>query len=66
MPLGQRDAQAVAHWRRMELLRHGFPPRLAARVARDERYDLHQLIELVREGCAPAAAVRILAPSSGA
>jgi hypothetical protein len=50
-------------WRRMELLRCGFPRSLAARVARDDRYDLHQLVELVQQGCAPALAVRILSPS---
>jgi hypothetical protein len=34
-------------------------------VARDERYDLHQLIELVEHGCSPALAVRILTPRDG-
>lgn len=51
------------NWRRMELLRCGFPRSLAARVARDERYDLHQLIELVQQGCSPALAVRIVSPA---
>ena len=40
----------------------GFPRGLAARLARDTRYDLHALIELVERGCAPALAERILAP----
>jgi hypothetical protein len=31
-------------------------------VAEDERYDVHELIELVEQGCAPALAVHILAP----
>jgi hypothetical protein len=31
-------------------------------VARDERYDLHELIALVEHGCAPALAVQILEP----
>jgi hypothetical protein len=31
-------------------------------VARDGRYDLQQLIELVEHGCSPALAVRILSP----
>jgi hypothetical protein len=62
----QRDAtQAVVHWRRVELLHSGFPRSLAARVAQDERYDLHQLIELVEHGCSPALAVRILSPLEG-
>jgi hypothetical protein len=65
MPAQQRDAEGVVNWRRMELVQSGFPPELAARVARDERYDLQQLIELVSEGCSPAAAVRILSPLEG-
>lgn len=61
----QGDKQAVTHWRRVELLQFGFPRPLAARVARDERYDLHELIELVRNGCPPALAARIVAPLDG-
>jgi hypothetical protein len=34
-------------------------------VARDERYDLHQLIELVERARSPALAVRILVPAKG-
>jgi hypothetical protein len=63
MPAKQRDTEAVVEWRRAELMQCGFPRQLAARVARDERYDLHQLIELVHEGCSPALAVRMLSPS---
>ena len=43
----------------------GFPPQLADRVARDERYELQQLIQLVHEGCSPALAVRVLSPLEG-
>jgi hypothetical protein len=43
----------------------GFGGRLAATLARDPRYDLHELIELVERGCEPALAVRILAPLEG-
>jgi hypothetical protein len=50
------------NWRQLELEQCGFAPPLAARVARHERYDLHQLIELVQQGCSPALAVRILSP----
>lgn len=49
-------------WRRDQLVRNGFPARLAARVARDRRFDLHALIQLVEQGCPPELAVRILAP----
>ena len=52
----------VASWRRAQLVGAGFPPPVAARIARDGRYDLHALLELVDRGCAPALAARILAP----
>jgi hypothetical protein len=52
----------VNRWRREQLVRSGFSFPLAARVARDPRYDLHQLIELVEQGCPPELAVRILGP----
>lgn len=49
-------------WRRRRLEQAGFSSLLAARVARDGRYDLHHLVELVEHGCSPELAVRILAP----
>ncbi len=52
----------VIRWRREQLAESGFPLQLAARLARDPRYDLHALIELTERGCAPEIAVRILAP----
>jgi hypothetical protein len=57
-----RDRESVKGWRREQLVRTGFPPRLAARLAADGEYDLHRLIELVEGGCPPELAVRILAP----
>lgn len=65
MPPKRRRGLEVVNWRQLELEQFGFPRSLAARVARDERYDLHQLIELVQQGCAPALAVRILSPLEG-
>jgi hypothetical protein len=58
----ERRAHAVTSWRRERLARAGFPPPLAARLAKDGRYDLHALVELVERGCRPEFAVRILAP----
>jgi hypothetical protein len=55
----------VFAWRRSQLVRSGFPPRLAGRVAHDRHYDLHLLIELVERGCPPELALRILAPLAG-
>jgi hypothetical protein len=55
----------VFAWRRSQLVRSGFSERLAAHVADEGRYDLHQLIELVEKGCPPELALRILAPLEG-
>jgi hypothetical protein len=55
----------VVRWRREQLVESGFPLPLAARLARDPRYDLHALIELAERGCDPDLAVRILAPVEG-
>jgi hypothetical protein len=52
----------IAVWRRGQLTSAGFALPLAARLARDPRYDLHALIELTERGCDPKLAVRILAP----
>jgi len=49
-------------WRRRQLEEAGFSPLLATVVARDSRYDLHGLLELLEHGCSPELAVRILAP----
>jgi hypothetical protein len=52
----------LVDWRKDVLVEAGFPARLAARIARDDRWDLHALLELVERGCPPALAVRVLAP----
>jgi hypothetical protein len=52
----------VTSWRRDRLADAGFALPLASRLARDGRYDLHALIELVEHGCPPELALRILAP----
>jgi hypothetical protein len=52
----------VDRWRREQLVLSGFPMTLATHVAKDPRYDLHRLIELVEQGCSPKLAARILAP----
>jgi hypothetical protein len=55
----------VVRWRREQLAHSGFSLPLAAKIAKDTRYDLHVLIELVERGCQPELAVRILAPLEG-
>ena len=52
----------VIRWRREQLVATGVSLRLVVGVAKDPRYDLHALIELVERGCPPPLAVRILAP----
>ncbi len=55
----------VVRWRREQLVQTGFASPLAAVIAKDSRYDLHALIELVEQGCQPELAARILAPLEG-
>jgi hypothetical protein len=56
------EAGGVVDWRRRQLTNAGFSLPLAAKVARDSRWDIHALIELVERGCPPDLAARILAP----
>ena len=58
----EHAARSVVIWRREQLVGAGFSLPDAARLAKDGRYDLHTLIELVERGCEPALAVRIFAP----
>ena len=60
----QETHQLVA-WRRNQLAAAGFKLPLATRMARDPRYDVHVLIELVERGCPADLAVRIAAPLDG-
>ena len=49
-------------WRTRRLVSAGFAADLAECLAREERVDLHELLELVDRGCPPRLAARILAP----
>jgi hypothetical protein len=62
----ERAASEVRRWRHEQLVASGFARPAAERLAEDERYDLHALIELVERGCPPELAERILAPLEGA
>jgi hypothetical protein len=62
----EQRGNEVVRWRREQLVGSGFPLPLAARLAKDGRYDLHALIELAERGCQPELAVRILAPDENA
>jgi hypothetical protein len=58
----ERRRPEVLRWRREQLVQSGFSLPLAVQLAKDPRYDLHALIELVELGCPPELATRILAP----
>jgi hypothetical protein len=58
----ENDGHDVVAWRRDQLVHAGYPLPLAARLANDAAFDLHELITLVERGCTPKLAARILAP----
>ena len=58
----ENDGHDVVTWRRGQLVLAGYPLPLAARLATDPGFDLHELITLVERGCPPELAARILAP----
>ena len=60
---GRQKGHDILRWRREQLVSSGFPLPLAARLAKDGRYDLHALIELTERGCRPDLAARILCPT---
>ena len=64
LPLNVSDPSAagVVPWRRRRLERAGFEAELADRLACDQQFDLHAVLELIDAGCAPRLAARILAP----
>ena len=62
LPILEPAGAEVNRWRREQLLLSGFPLPLAGTLAKDPRYDLHRLIELVERGCPAELAVRILGP----
>jgi hypothetical protein len=52
----------VIDWRRGVLRHAGFDSLLAHELAEDARIDLHDLLNMVDNGCPPELAARILAP----
>lgn len=50
----------IEHWRTEELERAGYSRRAAGRLAARHDVDLHRAVELVRRGCDPELALRIL------
>jgi hypothetical protein len=56
------DRSRWERWRAQRLRSAGFPGAVAESLAREDRVDLHELLELVDRGCPPCLAARILAP----
>jgi hypothetical protein len=57
--------EPVVAWRVRRLRAAGLGPVMAAEIAADCGYDLHELLELIDRGCPAELAVRILAPLDG-
>jgi hypothetical protein len=57
---GMTDEELIFAWRFEQLQRAGFDSELALDLAVCAGVDLHDATELVRRGCAPALAARIL------
>jgi hypothetical protein len=56
----QRDSASVVRWRFERLMDAGYAPEAASVLADRVEIDLHAAVRLVRRGCPPATAVRIL------
>ena len=50
----------VLRWRHTQLVRGGFAPAAAMALAAQPEIDIHDALELVRNGCPPATALKIL------
>lgn len=58
----RRQTRRVLVWRYEELVRAGYTEREAMILSDQAEVDLHRAIELVRRGCPPKTAARILLP----
>ena len=56
----ETEAERVERWRAEELERAGFDACSAAQLAARSDVDLHKAIALIRRGCPPDLAARIL------
>ena len=56
----ETEEERVLRWRQEELCRAGYPDRLALKLALRRNVDLHQAVDLLRRGCPPETAARIL------
>ena len=56
----ESEADRIAAWRLEELRRAGYTPSAAAKLAAAGEVDLHQAVDLLRQGCDAKLALRIL------
>ena len=56
----ETELERIERWRGEELERSGYPPDAARRLAERHDVDLHAAVGLIRAGCAPELALRIL------
>jgi hypothetical protein len=58
--LPESEEERVISWRAEELMRAGFDGCTAIELALIPHVDLHKAVSLLRHGCPPSTAVRIL------
>lgn len=56
----ESEQERIERWRAAELERAGYEPAAASLLAARNDVDLHYAIDLLRNGCDPELAVRIL------
>jgi hypothetical protein len=56
----ETEEERVFSWRHASLLAAGYDHRLALKLALRPDVDLHQALRLIRTGCSPDTAARIL------
>ncbi|MGZ4359317.1 MAG: hypothetical protein ACXVY8_00120 [Gaiellaceae bacterium] len=58
--LAESELERIERWRSQALERGGYAPDAAREIAARLDIDLHEAIDLVKAGCPPEIAVRIL------
>lgn len=56
----QTEIERIERWRAEELVRAGFEPRQAGRIAKRHDVDLHTATDLLARGCSTELALQIL------
>lgn len=56
----EHEDEQIVSWRAEELIRAGYDELDALELALERHVDLHRAVDLVRRGCPPKTAVRIL------